>query len=210
MSYASVAKAPMNLRECPQLAHLMNMIVFHTCMMDGIDGLIQETSDLSIFCFYPRVFEKMFSQSSDELQMLRYLISFPLLCSHFSKCTHSMCPEEVSRSLAFCALHCIRMETEPNLQHFLEEIAKQTSNIAMEICAEQRNLSDKLLPKHCAQTISKARNKQQKKQAAKRGELQHEKPGAESQRKDRAVVTKSAAISPCSTGLPNPAPGDPL
>ncbi|MGH0167499.1 UNVERIFIED_CONTAM: hypothetical protein FKN15_062155 [Acipenser sinensis] len=188
-SYASVAKAPMNLRECPQLAHLMNMIVFHTCMMDGIDGLIQETSDLSIFCFYPRVFEKMFSQSSDELQMLRYLISFPLLCSHFSKCTHSMCPEEVSRSLAFCALHCIRMETEPNLQHFLEEIAKQTSNIAMEICAEQRNLSDKLLPKHCAQTISKARNKQQKKQAAKRGELQHEKPGAESQRKDRAVVT---------------------
>ncbi|XP_058869353.1 nck-associated protein 1-like [Acipenser ruthenus] len=179
-SYASVAKAPMNLRECPQLAHLMNMIVFHTCMMDGIDGLIQETSDLSIFCFYPRVFEKMFSQSSDELQMLRYLISFPLLCSHFSKCTHSMCPEELplleKKSLHFCT-------------SFLEEIAKQTSNIAMEICAEQRNLSDKLLPKHCAQTISKARNKQQKKQAAKRGELQHEKPGAESQRKDRAVVT---------------------
>lgn len=27
---------------------------------------------------------------------------------------------------------------------FLEEIAKQTSNIAMEICAEQRNLSDKV------------------------------------------------------------------
>lgn len=27
--------------------------------------------------------------------MLRYSIAFPLLCSHFSRCVHPMCPEEV-------------------------------------------------------------------------------------------------------------------
>ena len=28
--------------------------------------------------------------------MLRYSIAFPLLCNHFSRCVHPMCPEEVS------------------------------------------------------------------------------------------------------------------
>lgn len=48
----------------------------------------------------------------------------------------------------------------------------------------------KLLPKHCASTISKARNKKAHKQPPKKGEAERDKPGAESQRKDRIVVTK--------------------
>uniref|UniRef100_A0A4W5Q0U9 NCK associated protein 1 like n=1 Tax=Hucho hucho TaxID=62062 RepID=A0A4W5Q0U9_9TELE len=126
-------------------------------------------------CFYPRVFEKMFSQSSEEISMQRYLMSFPLVCSHFNQTVHQLCPEE-KRSLRLCVT-------------FLEEIAKQTSSVILEICAEQCNLNDQLLPKHCGQTISAARNKKQKKQMPKKGEVQREKPGAESQRKDRAIVT---------------------
>ncbi|XP_069037603.1 nck-associated protein 1-like [Lepisosteus oculatus] len=179
-AYTSVSKAPLSIREWPDLARLMNMIVFHTMMMDNIEGLCQETSDLSNLCFYPRVFEKLFAQSIEEVQMQRYLIAFPLTCAHFSQCSHTMCPEETStlesKSLKFCMT-------------LLEEISKQTCNIVMEICAEQCNLSDKLLPKHCAHTISKARNKKQKKAGPKKAEVQSEKPGAESQRKDRAIVT---------------------
>ncbi|XP_039370372.1 nck-associated protein 1-like isoform X3 [Mauremys reevesii] len=73
--------------------------------------------------------------------------------------------------------------------NFLEEIAKQAANCIMDTCAEQRKLSEQLLPKHCASTISKARNKKAQKQPPKKGEPGQDKPGAESQRKDRIVVT---------------------
>ncbi|KAG9340612.1 hypothetical protein JZ751_021168 [Albula glossodonta] len=179
-AYTSVCKAPLPLRDYPDLAKIMNMTEFHTKMMDSLEELLHETSDLSTLCFYPRTFEKMFCQSSEEVSMQRYLIAFPLVCSHFPGCAHDMCPEETApiekRSLRLCVT-------------FLEEIAKQACNVVLEICAEQCNLNDQLLAKHCAQTISTARNKKQKKPLAKKGEVQREKPGAESQRKDRAIVT---------------------
>ncbi|XP_039602736.1 nck-associated protein 1-like isoform X1 [Polypterus senegalus] len=179
-AYTSVAKAPLSLRDYPALGRLMNMIAFHTMMIDNVEGLLEETSDLSIFCFYPRVFEKMFHQCNDDIQEQKYLISFPQVCSHFHTSTHSMCPEEApmleKRSLTYCA-------------SFLDEISKQACDVLLELCAEQRNLSDQLLPKHSAHTINRVRNKTQKKQAAKKGETPSHKPGAESQRKDRFIVT---------------------
>lgn len=42
----------------------------------------------------------MFNQSSEEVSMKRYLMSFPSVCSHFSQCGHSLCPEEVSVQLS--------------------------------------------------------------------------------------------------------------
>uniref|UniRef100_A0A8C7H424 NCK associated protein 1 like n=1 Tax=Oncorhynchus kisutch TaxID=8019 RepID=A0A8C7H424_ONCKI len=174
-AYTSVSKAPLSLKEYPDLAKVMNMTQFHTKMLDNVQEMLHETSDLSILCFYPRVFEKMFSQSSEEVSMQRYLMSFPLACSHFNQTVHPLCPEE-KRSLRLCVT-------------FLEEIAKQTSSVILEICSEQCNLNDQLLPKHCGQTISAARNKKQKKQTPKKGDVQREKPGTESQRKDRAIVT---------------------
>lgn len=49
----------------------------------------------------------------------------------------------------------------------------------------------KLLPKHCATTISKAKNKKMKqKQTPRKGEPERDKPGAESHRKNRSIVTK--------------------
>ncbi|GAA6228038.1 nck-associated protein 1-like [Lates japonicus] len=179
-AYTSVNKAPLPLKDYPDLAKVMNLIQFHTRMVDSVEEVLQETSDMSIFCFYPRVFEKMFNQSHDEMTMKRYLMSFPSVCSHFSQCGHPLCPEEIEvmekRSLRLCVT-------------FLEQIAKQTSNIVLEICAEQCNLNDQLLPKHCAENISAARHRKQKKPVPKKGEVQKEKPGAESLRKDRSVVT---------------------
>uniref|UniRef100_H2LJW4 NCK associated protein 1 like n=1 Tax=Oryzias latipes TaxID=8090 RepID=H2LJW4_ORYLA len=179
-AYTSVIKAPLPLKEYPDLAKVMNMIQFHTKMVDSMEEMLQETSELSILCFYPHVFEKMFNQSNEEILMKQYLMAFPSVCSHFSHCGHSLCPEEMDilekKSLRLCVT-------------FLEQIAKQTSSVVLEICAEQRNLNDQLLPKHCAESISAARHRKQKKAVPKKGEVQKEKPGAESQRKDRTVTT---------------------
>uniref|UniRef100_A0A8C2Z184 NCK associated protein 1 like n=1 Tax=Cyclopterus lumpus TaxID=8103 RepID=A0A8C2Z184_CYCLU len=174
-AYTSVNKAPLPIKEYPDLAKVMNLIQFHTRMVDSVEELLQDTSEVSILGFYPRVFERMFCQSSEEMTMKRYLMAFPLVCSHFSQCGHPLCPEE-KRSLRLCVT-------------FLEQIAKQTSSVVLDICAEQCNLNDQLQPKHCAEAISAARHRKQKKSVPKKGEVQKEKPGAESLRKDRAVVT---------------------
>ncbi|XP_066114604.1 nck-associated protein 1-like isoform X1 [Saccopteryx bilineata] len=181
-AYTSVAKAPMHLHENPDLAKVMNLIVFHSRMLDSVENMLVETSDLSTFCFHLRTFEKMFAMTLEEPTMLRYAIAFPMICAHFVHCTHEMCPEEYPHLKNHSLHHC---------NSFLEELAKQTSNCVLEICAEQRNLSEQLLPKHCATTISKAKNKKtmKQKQTSKKGEPEKDKPGAESHRKNRSLVT---------------------
>ncbi|MCI4395608.1 hypothetical protein PGIGA_G00193990 [Pangasianodon gigas] len=72
---------------------------------------------------------------------------------------------------------------------FLEQIANQTCSVFLELSAEHSNLHEQLLPKHAAETISTARNKKLKKPPPKKGETVKNKPGAESQRKNRSVVT---------------------
>ncbi|KAG1934383.1 nck-associated protein 1-like [Pimephales promelas] len=179
-AYTSVGKASLALKDYPELAKIMNMAQFHTRMMDTVNELLCETADLSILCFHSRVFEKMFSQSGEDVSMQRYLMAFPLVCSHFSQSLHPLCPEETEemekQSLKLCVA-------------FLEEISRQTCTVVLEICAEQCNLNEKLLPKHSAETISTARNKKLKKPAQKRGDVPKDKPGTESLRKDRAFVT---------------------
>ncbi|KAH0516815.1 Nck-associated protein 1-like [Microtus ochrogaster] len=181
-AYTSVLKAPLHLHENPDLAKIMNLIVFHSQMLDSAEKMLVETSDLSIFCFHLRTFEKMFAVTLEEPSMLRYAIAFPLICAHFVHCTHEMCPEEHTHLKNHSLHHC---------NAFLEELAKQTSNCVLEICAEQRKLSEQLLPKHCATTISKAKNKKSMKQrqAPRKGEPERDKPGAESHRKNRSLVT---------------------
>ncbi|XP_072522547.1 nck-associated protein 1-like [Salminus brasiliensis] len=179
-AYTSVGKATLALKDFPDLARIMNMTQFHTRMMDDVEELVRETADISILCFYPRVFEKMFSQSSEDTSMHRYLMAFPMVCSHFNQSTHYMCPEETELMEKQALRLCVK---------FMEEIAQQTCTVVLEICAEQCNLHEQLLPKHSAVTISTARNKKLKKPMPKKGEVPKEKPGTESHRKDRAVVT---------------------
>uniref|UniRef100_A0A8C5BIQ1 NCK associated protein 1 like n=1 Tax=Gadus morhua TaxID=8049 RepID=A0A8C5BIQ1_GADMO len=174
-AYCSVNKAPLPLKEYPDLAKVMNTIQFHTRLVDNMEDLLLETSELSVLCFYPRVFEKMFQQSSEEPSVKRYIMAFPYICSDFICCAHPLCPEE-SKSMRLCVSS-------------MQQIAKLTANVVLDICAEQCNLNDQLLPKNSAKTISTARNKKLKKPVPKKGEVEMEKPGAESVRKDRAVVT---------------------
>ncbi|KAG8129668.1 hypothetical protein E2320_016351 [Naja naja] len=93
-AYTSVTKAPLQLRENHDLAKVMNLIVFHTKMLDSLEELIVETSDLSFFGFHMHHLEKLFAASLEEPSMLRYVIVFPLLCADFSNAIHPMCPEE--------------------------------------------------------------------------------------------------------------------
>ncbi|XP_077185377.1 nck-associated protein 1-like [Paroedura picta] len=179
-AYTSVSKAPLQLRENSNVAKVMNLIVFHTKMLDSVDELLLETSDLSIFCFYVHLLEKLFASTMEKPSMLRYALAFPLLCADFSHATHPLCPEEYPH-LKNCALGLCN--------NFLEEIARQASLCILDACAEQRNLSEQLLPKHCASTISKARNKRARKAPSKKGEPERDKPGAESHRKNRSLVT---------------------
>uniref|UniRef100_A0A672KX51 Nck-associated protein 1-like n=1 Tax=Sinocyclocheilus grahami TaxID=75366 RepID=A0A672KX51_SINGR len=179
-AYTSIGKAPLSLKDYPELATVMNMAQFHTRMMDNVNELLCETADLSILCFHARVFEKLFSQSSEDVSMQRYLTAFPVICSHFSQRLHILCPEETedieNQSLKLCVT-------------FLEEISRQTCTVVLEICAEQYNLHEKLLPKHSAETISTARNKKLKKSLPKKADVPKEKPGTESLRKDKVIVT---------------------
>uniref|UniRef100_A0A8C4YGN9 NCK associated protein 1 like n=1 Tax=Gopherus evgoodei TaxID=1825980 RepID=A0A8C4YGN9_9SAUR len=173
-AYTSVSKAPMQLHESPDVGRVMNLIMFHSKMLDSLEELVVETSDLSAFCFYVRPFEKLFALTMEEPAMLRFTIVFPLVCSHLPAAPTPLSPPE---------------ELQPGLcNSFLEEIAKQAANCIMEHVAPSLS-PGKLLPKHCASTISKAQNKKAQKQPPKKGEPERDKPGAESQRKDRIVVS---------------------
>ncbi|KAH0628990.1 hypothetical protein JD844_010694 [Phrynosoma platyrhinos] len=129
--------------------------------------------------FYVRLLEKLFASTMEKPSMLRYTIAFPCLCADFCHATHPLCPEEYPH-LRSCALGLCN--------NFLEEMAKQACTSILDVCAEQCNLSEKLLPKHCAATITKARNKRSQK-ASKKGEPERDKPGTESHRKDRSLAT---------------------
>uniref|UniRef100_A0A663EPG8 NCK associated protein 1 like n=1 Tax=Aquila chrysaetos chrysaetos TaxID=223781 RepID=A0A663EPG8_AQUCH len=179
-AYTSVAKASLPLGSNHDVGRVMNLIVFHTKLLDSLEDLLAEASDLSDLCFYPRPVEKMFVATMEEPSMLRYSIAFPLLCSHFSRCIHPMCPEEYPHLKAIALGLCNK---------FLEEMARQASACVMDACAEQHNLSEQLLPKHCASTVSKARNKKTLKQPAKKGEPERDKPGGTSRRMDKLHLT---------------------
>ncbi|XP_039570631.1 nck-associated protein 1-like [Passer montanus] len=179
-AYTSVAKAALPLASNGDVGRAMSLVVFHTRLLDRPEELLDETSDLSHLCFHPRPLERMFAVTLDEPSMLRFAIAFPLLCAHFSRCPHPMCPEEYPQLEAAALGLCHK---------FLEELARVGSACVLDACAEQHNLSQQLLPKHCAATISRARVKKTPKQPPRKGDPQRDKPGAESQRRDRTLTT---------------------
>uniref|UniRef100_A0A4W3GXE1 Nck-associated protein 1-like n=1 Tax=Callorhinchus milii TaxID=7868 RepID=A0A4W3GXE1_CALMI len=134
-AYTSVAKSTLSLREHPEIAKMMNTVIFHTNMLDQVERLLQEVSDLTTICFYPRTFEKLFAQNAEDFTQLRYLIAFPMVCAQFLNCIHPMCPEEFphmqNRGVGMC-------------KNFLDEISRLTSVCIIELCFEQRNLSEQV------------------------------------------------------------------
>ncbi|GFV82976.1 membrane-associated protein Hem [Trichonephila clavipes] len=178
-AYSSVAKYPLNLHEHRELASLLNTVVFHTKVVDFLDELLVETSDLSIFCFYSTVFENQFHMCLEFPAQTRYIIAFPLICCHFMNCTHECCPEE--------RIHIgDRSLTLVNV--FLDEMSKEAKDIITTICDEQCNLNDKLLPKHCAPLIAQVVNKKRRDKKSK-VIVEPGKPGMESYRRTREELT---------------------
>ncbi|KAL1110560.1 hypothetical protein AAG570_008088 [Ranatra chinensis] len=175
----SVAKSPLSLAENRDLAALLDTILFHTKMVDYLDEILVETSDLSIFCFYSKIFEDQFHMCLEFPAQNRYIVAFPLICNHFQSCTHELCPEE---------RHHIRERSLSVVNMFLDEMAKEAKNIITTICDEQGTMSDKLLPKHCALMISQLVNRK-KKDKNKKSTPEIAKPGVESYRKTREELT---------------------
>lgn len=179
-AYCSVHRYPMHLFEHRDLAILMNMIIFHTRMVDDIDEILKETSNLSNFCFFSKIFDNQFHMCLEFPAQTRYIIAFPLICAHFIDCTHELCPEERfnigDRSLTFVNI-------------FLDEMTKEARNIILAVCDEQCMMADKLLPKHAAPQIAQVVNKKKRDRKNKQigGDL--EKPGTESYRRTREELT---------------------
>nr|MBE5725875.1 HEM-protein [Cucujiformia] len=89
------------------------------------------------------------------------------------------CPEE---------RHHIRERSLSVVNMFLDEMAKEAKNIITAICDAQCKMSDKLLPKNCAQLIS-AQLQKKKKDKSKKNIIEIERPGKESYRKTRENLT---------------------
>ncbi|XP_046405356.1 membrane-associated protein Hem isoform X2 [Ischnura elegans] len=178
-AYTSVSKSHIALADHKDLAITMDNIKFHTKMVDYLDEMLVETSDLSIFCFYSKIFEDQFHMCLEFPAQNRYIVAFPLICGHFQSCTHELCPEE---------RHHIRERSLSVVNMFLDEMAKEAKNIITTICDEQCTMSDKLLPKHCAILISQVFNRK-KKDKNKKTSPEIARPGVESFRKTREDLT---------------------
>lgn len=178
-TFMSVAKTAIRITEHSDLARLLDSMVFHTRIVDNLDEILVETSDLSIYCFYSKMFEDQFHMCLEFPAQNRYIIAFPLICSHFQNCTHEMCPEE---------RHHIRERSLSVVNMFLDEMAKEAKNIVTTICDNQCTMADGLLPKHCAQILSAAASRK-KKDKIKKHMDDTKKPGEESYRKTREDLT---------------------
>ncbi|XP_037288152.2 nck associated protein 1 Hem isoform X1 [Rhipicephalus microplus] len=187
--HACAQRHAWSLRERPHLASLMNTLVFHTKMVDYLDRILVETSDLSIFCFFSRAFEDQFHLCLEFPAQTRYIIAFPLICGHFMNCTHELCPEE---------RHHIGDRSLTLVNAFLDEMSKEAKNIITTICDEQCTLSDRLLPKHSAPHMAllamhqrKQRTDKKHRQGASGAQpnAPRDKPGAESYRRTREELS---------------------
>ncbi|KFD72717.1 hypothetical protein M514_01844 [Trichuris suis] len=153
-AYTSSQRSSFSIHEHPKLACLMNTSVFHLKMVDFLDHMVNETSNLSLYCFYSNLFETHFRMCLAYPSQSRFVCVFPMLCSHFACCLHEMCPEErvhiSEKSLSLCTL-------------LLEEMAKETRNVVANVCEKHCLLSEELLPKNCAKMIVEAIQRQRKK-----------------------------------------------
>lgn len=177
-AYTSVSRYPMNLFDHKDLASLMNLIVFHTKMVDSLEDMLIETCDLSLFCFYFKIFDDQFHMCLEFPAQTRYIIAFPMICSHFLNACNEFAPEERTK---------IGERSISTVNLCLDEMAKEARNIITTICDQQCILNDQLLPKHVApQIASSVKLRRDKKDKPER---EVTKPGFESYRRTREDLT---------------------
>ncbi|XP_067656118.1 nck-associated protein 1-like isoform X1 [Haliotis asinina] len=180
-SYTSMSKAGLILKDHRDLARHLNTVIFHTKMVDALDELLNETGDLSIYCFYTNLFEHQFKQCMEFPAQHRFSIIFPMICGHFMNATHPLCPEE---------RHSIGTTSVQYAHWFLREMSEEVNQVITAICEEQCMLSYKLLPKHSAATILNTVQRKKNKEKKNREIKEPEKPGQESIRKNRENFTR--------------------
>lgn len=90
----SLYRSTFKLQNHMQFTFAMNTTIFHLRQVDELEELLRETSDLSIYCFYPHLFDAHLKQCLNFPLQSRYVIVYPQLTSHFVNSLHEMCPEE--------------------------------------------------------------------------------------------------------------------
>ncbi|CAF1006447.1 unnamed protein product [Brachionus calyciflorus] len=179
-AYTSVVKLPFCLNKNTTLAKTMNTISFHSKMVDFIDEILFETSDLSLFCFYPNLFFENFHICFEYPSQLRYSIGFPLLCSHFMSCTHELCPEERQ----FIGRKSIDFASK-----VIDDMARETKDIIAQICDKHCELNLQLDPMQSLPFLLDHIKKKYRKDTGKKQNQQQQqslvKPGNESIRFNR-------------------------
>ncbi|XP_064634031.1 nck-associated protein 1-like isoform X4 [Lineus longissimus] len=174
-AYTSISKAAFNLHNHHKIAHHLNSVTFHTKMVDSLDEMLLETSDLSLYCFYTTLFEQQFKHCMEFPAQHRYSIAFPMICAHFMNATHELCPEE---------RNSIGTTSVQYAHWFIKEMSEEVNQVIVAVCDEQRIMTDKLLPKNCAAQTAQAMSQKKAKSQGKKTQ-EPDKPGQESYRKHR-------------------------
>uniref|UniRef100_A0A1I7TX70 Membrane-associated protein Hem n=1 Tax=Caenorhabditis tropicalis TaxID=1561998 RepID=A0A1I7TX70_9PELO len=134
-AWVSVARSRFQLSKHRKLANDMNTSVFHLKMIDLQDEMLRETSDLSIYCFYPKLAEKHWLNCLQLPAQARYVLSFARLAGHFTSALHDMCPEEktfiTEKALAQC--NSVIEETCKQVSFVLEKVAEHEFGLAYQM-----------------------------------------------------------------------------
>ncbi|KAM7436175.1 Nck-associated protein 1 [Porites harrisoni] len=179
-AYTSVRGASPELKENKDLAVLMNNVSFHSKLVDAPERLLNEISDLSIFCFYPSFFEESFLKCVEDPNYSRYSIAFPLICGHFMTCTVEFCPEE---------RHPIGDRSLSAVNLFLDSMAKEARNILSQLCPDHIQLNQQLWQLQAVRLMTEISGDRKKDKNKKNIHSEFVPPGSESFRKSRESLT---------------------
>uniref|UniRef100_A0A2C9L0W9 Uncharacterized protein n=1 Tax=Biomphalaria glabrata TaxID=6526 RepID=A0A2C9L0W9_BIOGL len=176
----SGSKVNLELKTVGELAKHMNTVIFHTKMVDSLDEMLEETTELSIYCFHTPILEHHFNQCMEFLPQHRYSLVFPLICSHFMMATHSHCPEE-RMSIGNTSLKYINW--------FLKHICNEIVGVVTKICAQNVEMDQKLLPSEAVPALLYQQLKTKDKEKKDKKLQEPSKPGIESIRKNREQLS---------------------
>ncbi|CAI2350716.1 unnamed protein product [Caenorhabditis sp. 36 PRJEB53466] len=134
-AWTSVSRSHFQLSKNREFAVMMNTAVFHLKMIDMQEDMLRETSDLSIYCFYPKLAEKHWLNCLQLPAQARYVLSFARLAGHFTSALHDMCPEEktfiTEKALAQC--NSVLEETCKQVSFVLERVAEHEFGLAYQM-----------------------------------------------------------------------------
>ena len=157
-SISGIRMAKMDEFKNSNSAAILNTIVFHTNLVDNMESLLADTSDMSLFYFYPTFLEKSFmaslrmtdsttKENRKNHDQMRFSIVYPLICTHFAQIINEeYCPEEAIQ---------IRQKGLQLINCFLDEMSKEAKSCIAHMCNEQAQLAQKLLPTSVTQVQSR-------------------------------------------------------